>query len=74
VALLGGEPTDAAVAALRLARSFGSADEGLRASQSARNLVGAGLEDDITWCARESMLEVVPRFAGMRGAAAEVSA
>ena len=74
VALLGGEPTDAAVAALRLARSFGSADEGLRASQSARNLVDAGLEDDITWCARESMLEVVPRFAGMRGAAAEVSA
>src|SRR5918999_5102469 len=74
VALLGGEPTDAAVAALRLARSFGSADEGLRASPSARNLVDAGLEEDITWCARESMLEVVPRFAGMRGAAAEVSA
>jgi 2-phosphosulfolactate phosphatase len=74
VELLGGEPTDAAVAALRLARSFGSADEGLRASQSARNLVNAGLEEDIAWCARESMLEVVPRFAGMRGAAAEVSA
>jgi 2-phosphosulfolactate phosphatase len=71
---LGGEPTDAAAAALRLAASFASAEEGLRASQSARNLVAARLEDDIAWCARESMLDVVPRYVGMHGSAAEIAA
>jgi 2-phosphosulfolactate phosphatase len=69
---LGGEPTDAAWAALRLAGSFGSAEEGLRSSQSARNLLAAGLEADIAWCARESVVDVVPRFAGMHGSAAEI--
>jgi 2-phosphosulfolactate phosphatase len=74
VELLGGEPSDAAAAAVRLTRSFVSAEEGLRASQSARNLVDAGLDGDIAWCARESVLDVVPRFAGMRGRAAEIRA
>jgi 2-phosphosulfolactate phosphatase len=71
---LGGQPTDAAAAALRLAASFASAEEGLRASQSARNLVAARLEDDIAWCARESLLDVVPRYVGMHGSAAEIAA
>ena len=35
--LLGGQPTDAASASMRLARSFPDAEEGLAASQSARN-------------------------------------
>jgi 2-phosphosulfolactate phosphatase len=70
--LLGGEPTDAAEAAMLLRRSFANGEEGLGASQSARNLVGAGLESDIAWCARESVLDVVPRFARMVGAAAEL--
>jgi 2-phosphosulfolactate phosphatase len=74
VELLGGDATDAAAAAVRLARSFESTEDGLRASQSARNLVNAGLESDITWCARESVLDVVPRLAGMRGGAAEMRA
>jgi 2-phosphosulfolactate phosphatase len=69
---LAGEPTDAAVAAVRLARSFGTAEDGLGSSQSARNLRAAGLEEDIAWCARESVLEVVPVFARMRGNSAEV--
>ena len=73
-ARLGGEPSDAAAAAIRLARSFGSAEEGLAASQSGRNLVAAGLEVDIGWCARESVLEVVPEIVGLRGSAVEVSA
>jgi 2-phosphosulfolactate phosphatase len=73
VSLLGGGGTDAAAAALRIADSFESAEEGLRASQSARNLVNAGLEADITWCARESALHAVPRFVGMHGAAAELT-
>ncbi|MCL4289306.1 MAG: 2-phosphosulfolactate phosphatase [Thermoleophilia bacterium] len=72
VELLGGEPTDAAAAAVRLSRSFPSAEEGLGASQSARNLLGAGLESDIPFCARESVLGVVPRFTRMVGPAAEL--
>jgi 2-phosphosulfolactate phosphatase len=71
---LGGEPTDAGAAARRLAASFASAEEGLRASRSARNLLGAGLEGDIAWCARESVLEVVPRYVGMVGPGAELVA
>jgi phosphosulfolactate phosphohydrolase-like enzyme len=68
--LLGGEPTDAAAAAMRLARSFPDAKEGLAASQSARNLVAAGLADDIAWCARESILDVVPTVVGLHGGGA----
>jgi len=74
VEALGGDGTDAAAAAVRLRASFASAEEGLRASQSARNLVAAGLEEDIAWCARESVLAVVPRLERMRGAAAELVA
>ena len=70
---LGGEPADSAAAAIRLVHTFGSALEGLGASQSARNLRSHGLESDIEWCARESVLEVAPRFVGMAGAAAEVT-
>jgi phosphosulfolactate phosphohydrolase-like enzyme len=67
VELLDGEPTDAAEAAVRLRRSFPSGEEGLRASQSARNLLAAGLESDIAWCARESVLDVVPVVTGLAG-------
>ena len=73
VELLGGELTDAAEAAVRLRRSFPSGEEGLRASQSARNLLAAGLESDIAWCARESVLEVVPVVIGFAGTAVELS-
>jgi 2-phosphosulfolactate phosphatase len=72
--LLGGELTDGAAAAIRIARSFPTAEEGLSSSQSARNLVAAGLDDDIAWCARESVLDVVPRVAGTRGTAVELVA
>lgn len=72
--LLSGQPTDGAVAAIRLARSFASAQDGLAASQSARNLLAVDLAEDIAWCARESVAEVVPRLAGMRGTAAEIVA
>lgn len=74
VALLDCERSDAAEAALRLARSYGSAEEAFRASRSGRNLINHGpeLEADIPYCARESVLEVVPRFTGMQGVAAEI--
>jgi 2-phosphosulfolactate phosphatase len=71
--LLDGQRTDAADAAVRLARSFRSSEEGLRASQSARNLLAAGLESDISFCARESALAVVPQVVGMRGPAVELA-
>ena len=74
VELLGGDGTDAAEAAVRLKASFASPEEGLRASQSARNLVNAGLEDDIAWCARESLLDIVPRVVGAHGPAVELRA
>jgi 2-phosphosulfolactate phosphatase len=70
---LGGEPADSAAAAIRLARSFASAEEGLSASQSARNLQASGLAGDIAYCARESVFSVVPRFTRMLGSAAEVA-
>jgi 2-phosphosulfolactate phosphatase len=72
-AALGGETTDSAEAAIRLANSYASAEEGLGASKSAANLRGAGLADDIAWCARESVLDLVPRYRGMVGHAAEVT-
>ncbi len=71
--LLGGEPTDGAEAAMRLRRSFGSALEGLSASQSARNLVAAGLESDIAFCARESVLDIVPRVVAVQATAVELT-
>jgi len=70
---LDGEPADSAAAAIRLAGSFPSAEEGLSASQSARNLQGSGLQDDIAYCARTSVLSVVPRYTRMLGCAAEVA-
>ena len=66
---LGGDGTDAAAAALRLRASFASAEDGLGTSRSARNLRAAGLEEDIAWCARESVLDVVPRVDGSHGPA-----
>ena len=71
---IGGDHHDSAAAAIRLAQSFDSSFEGLSASQSARNLHRSGLQADIEDCARESVLDVVPRYARMVGPAAEVVA
>ena len=70
VALLEGERTDAAVAAEQLAAAFPSALDGL----NARTYGPPGLEEDIRFCARESVLDVVPRLSRMVGAAAEIVA
>jgi len=50
-----------------------SAEDGLGTSQSARNLHANGLDDDIAYCARTSVVSVVPRFTRMLGPAAEVA-
>jgi 2-phosphosulfolactate phosphatase len=68
VELVGGERSDAAKAAEVIARSFPDAHTGL----TARTYGPPGLEEDIRFCARESVLDVVPRFARMVGAAAEI--
>ena len=75
VQLLGWERTDAAEAAARLVTTWSGAEEAFRASKSGRNLMenAPELEEDISFCARESALEVVPRFLGMRDGAAEIS-
>ena len=74
VSELGWERTDAAEAAVRLARTWIGAEEAFRASKSGRNLMenAPELEEDISFCARESVLGVVPCLARMRGAAAEI--
>ena len=69
---IGARGTDAAIAAVRLAQSFGSAEEALATSTSAANLRRAGLDEDVAWCARENVLDVVPRLSAMREHAAEV--
>jgi 2-phosphosulfolactate phosphatase len=70
VQLLEADRSDAALAADLVARSFPSAGDGL----NARTYGPPGLEDDIAWCARESVLDVVPRLARMVGTAGEVTA
>jgi 2-phosphosulfolactate phosphatase len=69
---LGGDRTDSATAAIRLAGTYASAHEALEASRSGWNLRQHGLGADIEWCARENALDAVPRFNRMVGAAAEV--
>jgi 2-phosphosulfolactate phosphatase len=69
VELVGGDRTDAAKAAELIARTFPDAYEGL----TARTYGPPGLEDDIRFCARENVLDVVPRFTRMVGVAAEIT-
>jgi 2-phosphosulfolactate phosphatase len=71
VELLEGERTDAAEAAVRLARSFASAQEAFRTSVNPHE---RDIENDLVWCARENVSALVPRFAAMRGPAAEIIA
>jgi 2-phosphosulfolactate phosphatase len=70
VALLGGERSDAAIAAELVAGSFADAHSALLA----RTYGPPGLEEDILFCSRESVVPVVPRLAGVTGAAAEIVA
>ena len=58
---LGGTPDDAAIAAARLAAAFATPEQGIGGGISADNIRRAGLDDDIPWCARESVLDLVPR-------------
>lgn len=68
VQLLEGRRSDAAVAAATIASAYATPLEGL----NARTYGPPGLEEDIAFCARESVVDVVPRFSRMTGAAAEI--
>lgn len=75
VELLAATRTDAAEAAARLTASWRDAEEALRASKSGRNLVenAPDLEPDISFCARESVLDVAPRLVALDGVVAEIA-
>jgi len=70
VQLVQAERTDAAIAAELIARAFPNAPAAL----NARTYGPPGLEEDIAFCSRENMLDVVPRLVGMVGPAAEITA
>ena len=75
VELLGWERTDASEAAARLAGTWSDAEQALRASKSGRNLLenAPELEDDIAFCAQESVLDLVPRLVALRDGVAEIA-
>jgi 2-phosphosulfolactate phosphatase len=70
---IGGEPDDAALAAIRLAGTFASDEEGIGGGASAANIRRVGLDEDIPWCARRSVLDLVPRVVGSTGSTVEVA-
>jgi 2-phosphosulfolactate phosphatase len=70
VRLLDGGWSDAAVAADLLAGVFPDAATAI----NARTYGPPGLEEDIAFCAREDVLDVVPRLVGRVGRAAELQA
>lgn len=69
VRLVGGDGSDAAVAAGVIADRFADG----RAGIEARTYGPPGLEEDIAFCGQDSVLDVVPRFSRMVGPAAEIS-
>ena len=69
VAVLGGDRTDAAVAAELVARAYPDSHTALLA----RTYGPPGLEEDIAFCARESVLQTVPRLTRVVHGAAEIA-
>jgi 2-phosphosulfolactate phosphatase len=66
--LEGAMRSDSAIAAAHVASAYPTALDGLQA----RTYGPPGLEADIEWCAQESVVGTVPRFARMVGPAAEI--
>jgi 2-phosphosulfolactate phosphatase len=73
VAALGGVPSDAARVAERVACGYRSPLEALAASEDAAELRATGQERDIAWCARESVLDVVPEVWSIEDGASVVA-
>jgi 2-phosphosulfolactate phosphatase len=72
-AALGGEPDDAAIAAARIAGAFPTAEAGIGGGISAANIRNAHLDDDIAFCARENVIDVVPRVVARSATAVEIA-
>jgi 2-phosphosulfolactate phosphatase len=70
VTALGGDGSDAAIAAEVIARAWPDPLAGL----NARTYGPPGLEADIEFCAQVDLLDTVPRFSRMVGSAAEIVA
>jgi len=68
VQLLEANRSDAAIGADLIAQAFRTPLDAL----NARTYGPPGLQEDIAFCARESVLDVVPRLKGMVGPAAEI--
>jgi 2-phosphosulfolactate phosphatase len=60
-ASLGGTLDDSAIGGTRIAHAFPTTELGIGGGVSAENIRNAGLDDDIPFCARESVLDLVPR-------------
>jgi 2-phosphosulfolactate phosphatase len=73
VAALGGVPSDAARVAERVASGYETPLEALAASEDAAQLRATDQERDIAWCARESVVEIVPEVWSVREGASVVS-
>jgi 2-phosphosulfolactate phosphatase len=73
VAALGGAASDAARIAERVASGYVAPLEPLAASEDATQLRATGQERDIAWCARESVLEVLPEVWSVEDGAAVVA-
>jgi 2-phosphosulfolactate phosphatase len=71
---LAGAHSDAAHAAARLAASYGDPEAPLAASADGAVLRDSGQSGDIAFCARESVLTVVPQVTGARAGVAVVAA
>src|SRR5436190_7848290 len=68
--LLGGDRSDATVAAEVVAGAYARSIDGI----NARTYGPPGLEDDIEWVAQDNLLDIVPRFSRMVEGAAEIVA
>lgn len=64
-AALPGERTDAAHIAEAVSAAYPRAQDALEASIGAANLRTVGLDADITYCAQESIIDVVPRLSSV---------
>jgi 2-phosphosulfolactate phosphatase len=70
---IGGKPEESASAAIRLARTFANAEDGIGGGQSAVNIRRVGLTEDIAWCAQESLLDLAPRVAEQSSSSVQIS-
>ena len=70
---IGGEPDESALAAIRLAGTYATAEDGIGGGQSAANIRRVGLAEDIPYCAQESLLDLAPRVVEQGGSSVQIA-